>query len=295
MAERVIPEDIFAASTDPLPWPAGELVGGTLTWTGVAGLVFEVGGTRLALDPFVTRPGWTGILFRPAIADADAVRRAFPDLDAVLVGHAHFDHAMDLAPIAEGSPGVVIHGSATTVELGRRLGIPEQNLREVSDGDRLTFGPFTVTAMHSRHGVVPVFRHLDPGTLPARGLPRTAIRWPCGQVLSWRVEVGGRSFHLHSSAGIDDRTLARQEPTDVLVACLAARQGTPDYFGRLGRQLRPGLLIPFHHDDFTVPLDRPMRPVPRLDWPGFLTDVDALATTYGTRLHRLPIGVPVPI
>lgn len=295
MPDRANAGEIFDASDEPLPWPDGETIGGTLTWHGVAGLVFEVGGTRLALDPFVSRPGWAQIMFRPARPDAKAVKRAFPDLDAVIVGHAHFDHAMDLAPIAEASPHVVIHGSATTVELGRRLGIPDANLREVTDGEQFTIGPFTVTAIHSRHGVVPLFRHLDPGNLPDSGLPRTAIRWPCGQVLSWRVEVGGRSFHLHSSAGIEDDALARQAPADVLLACLAARQGTPDYFGRLGRRLRPKLLIPIHHDDFTVPLDKPMRPVLRLDWPDFLTDVNALGAAHGTRLHRLPLGVPVEI
>jgi hypothetical protein len=49
-----------------------------------------------------------------------------------------------------------------------------------------------------------------------------------------------------------------------------------------------------HHDNFLRPLAAPPRPVARLDWPDFLADAARLHQQYGTRLVRLPRGVPVP-
>src|SRR5262245_43194530 len=102
--------DAFPAESAPFPWRDGRPVGGLLTWTGAAGFVIEAGGARVALDPFVTRPGLFSALFRRASPDRGAVARAFSGLDAVFLGHAHFDHAMDVAAVAEASPRARIHG-----------------------------------------------------------------------------------------------------------------------------------------------------------------------------------------
>jgi L-ascorbate metabolism protein UlaG (beta-lactamase superfamily) len=268
-------------------------LGGTLTWTGVAGLILEFEGHRLAIDPFVSRPGLARSLLSRPRPDRALVSRSFPGLEAVLVGHTHYDHAMDLSAVVEASPRAVVYGSAMTIELCRRSGVGVDALREAGDGDRVEVGPFSVDVVGSEHGVVPVLRWLDPGRLPRRGAPRVAWRFPCGPVLAFRVEVEERSFHIHGSAGIDDSALAGQPPADVLVACLAARQGTPEYLDRLARVLRPKVLIPSHHDSFLRPLSRPPRPVWRLDWAGFQADAQRLLAAYGTRVHTLARGVPV--
>jgi L-ascorbate metabolism protein UlaG (beta-lactamase superfamily) len=281
--------DVFTAPTAALPLEPP--IGATIRWSGVAGVVLEAEGIRIAVDPFVTRPPLHRVLLRPAQPDAALVAETFDALDAVFVGHAHYDHLMDV-PVLPGTPRV--HGSLVAVELCRRAGLPDDRLTVLRDGDRVETGPFAVTAVGSAHGIVPVLRHLDPGHLPERDLPATAIRWPCGPVLAYRIEVGGRALHHHGSAGIDQAALARQAPVDVLLACLAARQGTRGYLARLGRTLQPRVLVPIHHDDLTRPLDLPPRPVPRLDWPGFLAEAGRLGERYGTRLHRLPLGTAVP-
>lgn len=278
--------------------PAGGLfddhrVGGRLTWTGCAGFLLEFEGCRIAFDPFVSNPRPLELLTRPAKPKVSLVRRTFGAVSAVFVGHTHFDHAMDVPVLAKDNPHTVVHGSATTAELCRRLGVPAHQVRPVADGERVTTGPFTVEAIGSRHGIVPIAGRVDVVDLKPDGVPRTAFRWPRGDVFAYRVEVAGRSFHLQTSAGIEDEPLRRQPPADVLVACLAARQGTPRYLERLGAQLRPKVLVPCHHDNFLRPISEPVRPVPRLDWPEFLGDVATLNSAYGTRLVRLPRGVPV--
>ncbi|WP_436494709.1 MBL fold metallo-hydrolase [Actinokineospora sp. HUAS TT18] len=284
----------------PTPFPtaapdagwAGREVGGRITWTGCAGFLLEVDGTRICFDPYASNPGVRDTLFRPARPNQALITETFGKVDAIFVGHTHFDHAMDVAPLALAS-GCVVHGSATTTEICRRQGV--DRLHTVADGTKVEIGPFTVEAIASRHGKVPVAGRIDVLELSGTGMPRTVFRWPRGQVFAYRVEVGGLAIHLQTSAGIEDAPLARQEPVDVLIACLAARQGTDRYFQRLGEQLRPKVIVPCHHDNFFRPLSEPPRPVARLDWPAFLDDVAALSDAYGTRLVQLPRGVPAPL
>ena len=287
-------EEAFPAVPAPFPLE-GAAMGAVLTWTGVAGFVLERDGTRIAFDPFVTRPGLFSALFRRARPDAGAVAAAFSGLSAVFVGHTHYDHAMDLPAVALASPDAVIFGGVTTVEAFRRLGIPPARLRAVDDGSAHDVGPFRVEAIRSRHGVVPVARYVDRLRLPREGVPRTPFRWPRGEVFAWRATLGGRAVHVQGSAGIDEAALARQAPADVVIACLAARKGTPRYLERLGDRLRPRVLVPCHHDDFFRPLSEPPRPVPTLRWAAFREEAAALARAHGTQVWLPPRGVGVPI
>ena len=288
--------DVFPAEPAPFPWPdGGQGLGGRLTWTGVAGFVIEAAGSRIALDPFVSRPGLFATLCRPPAPDRAAVARAFAGLAAVFVGHTHFDHAMDLAEVAAVSPKATLYGSRTTVEACRRLGVPPSRLVVAEDGSAFTAGPFRVEAVRAAHGVVPVASWFDRIDLPATGMPRTPFRWPRGEVFAWRVEVGGRSFHVQGSAGIDDAALSRQARADVLVACLAARKGTPHYLGRLAERLRPKILVPCHHDDFFRPLSEAPLPVATLRWDAFLSEAADLERVFRTRVWLPVRGVASPI
>jgi len=286
---------IFPTEASALPWPEGAPIGGSLVWTGVAGFVFEVAGTRIAFDPFVSRPGLFATLARRARSDDAAVVTSFSGLDAVFVGHTHYDHAMDVPSIAAASPHATINGSRVTTEMMRRLGVGAGRCCTVEDGRVVEVGPFRVEPIASAHGHVPIVHWIDRVELPREGVPRTPFRWPRGDVFAWRVEVGGRSFHLQGSAGLTEAPLARQRPCDVLVACLAARRGTPDYLARLGATLRPALLLPCHHDDFFRPLSEPAAPIATLRWGAFREEAAALATAHGTRLVLPPRMRPLAI
>lgn len=287
--------EIFPSAAPAPGWLGGEPLGATVTWTGCAGITFDYNGTRICFDPFVSNPGVVDAMFRSARPDADLVNRTFGNVDAAFIGHTHWDHAMDVAVLAKPNANTVVHGSATTTEICRRQGVADAQLHTVTDGERLTVGPFTVEAVASQHGIVPIASKIDVIELRGSGMPRSPFRWPRGQVFSYRVEFGGRTFYVHTSAGFEDVPFARQQPVDVLIACLAARQGTPGYFERLGSQLRPRAIIPCHHDNFMRPIDAPPRPVPRLEWSEFLRDVAELEQDYATRLVQLPRGVAVAI
>ena len=273
----------FPSSPAPLALPDG-LIGGSFMWTGVAGVVLEIGDTRLAFDPFVSRPPLLEVLFAAPLVDGTLVARHFQGTDAVFVGHTHYDHAMDLPAVVAASPRTKIHGSRTTLKLARRLGIPEANLVEIEDGGRYTIGDVQVEAVRIEHGTVPLVRFVDRIEMPKKGVPTTPFRYPRGEVFAFRVEGGGTTWHIQGSAGIDEVALRRQRPVDILLACLAARHGTKRYLERLGARMKPRVLVPIHHDDFFRPLREPAVAVHGLGWPGFLRDADQLAARYETRL-----------
>ena len=106
--------DVSAA--EQLNWkrsPVDLSPGLELQWLGTAGFRISYQGFHLLIDPYLTRPGasqiYTGRMLRP---DRELVRRHVPRADAVLVGHTHFDHALDV-PLVSEMNGARIYGSSS--------------------------------------------------------------------------------------------------------------------------------------------------------------------------------------
>src|SRR5205814_2163656 len=99
--------------------------------------------------------GLFSTIFRRAQSDEAAVAATFSGLRAVFVGHTHYDHAMDLPAVLRASPRAQVFAGATTVEVGRRLGVPAERLHTALDADTIEVGPFSVRPVRSRHGIVP--------------------------------------------------------------------------------------------------------------------------------------------
>ena len=135
LAPALSAESTLPTSPGPLELPSGP-IGGSLAWTGVAGAVLELDGVRLAFDPFVSRPPLLEVLFAAPLVDGALVARHFGGVEAVVGGPTHYDHAMYLPAVVAASPRKRIHGSATTFDLARRLGIHDANLVYVQDGGR---------------------------------------------------------------------------------------------------------------------------------------------------------------
>jgi L-ascorbate metabolism protein UlaG (beta-lactamase superfamily) len=77
----------------------------TVTFLGVATLLFDDGDTQIMTDGFFTRPS-SAVVNRGAISSdservSNALKRAgVKSLAAVIPVHSHFDHAMDSAMVA---------------------------------------------------------------------------------------------------------------------------------------------------------------------------------------------------
>jgi len=80
----------------------GSLGGGPVhvRWLGTAGFALEHDGFVVLIDPYLTRASLARCVASPLRPDAGAIARWAPRADAIVVGHTHFDHALDVPAIA---------------------------------------------------------------------------------------------------------------------------------------------------------------------------------------------------
>jgi L-ascorbate metabolism protein UlaG (beta-lactamase superfamily) len=269
----------------PLGLPAGLEV----SWLGVSGYRLTYEGVSLFVDPYVSRvPLRALVLRRPAMPDQALVDRyasVSGPVAGVLVGHTHFDHAVD-APAIAGRYAARAFGSRSLAHLMRLHGLGHLAV-EVVPHQPYELGPFVVRFVPSRHSKLLFGRKVPmDGELTCdhlHGLAPGAYR--CGQVWGIRIEVAGISLYHQGSANLDDDEL-RDGPVDVFLAGIAGRSVTPYYWQRILPRLDPRLVVPTHYDDFFAPLGRRLAFVPRVKLSGFPDEVAAVSRD--ARVAALP-------
>lgn len=239
----------------PLALPPGL----ELEWLGVSGYRIAYEGVSLFVDPYVSRVPLRSLLLRrralpdPALLDRYAPVGASGDVAGVLVGHTHFDHAVDAPAIAQRFHAPA-YGSASLVTLMRLHGLGGLAV-EVEPYRRYELGPFVVSFTPSEHSKLILGRRVPfDGELTCdhlHGLTPGAYR--CGQVWGIRIEVAGISMYHQGSANLVDEAL-RQQEVDVFLAGVAGRSVTPRYWERVLPRLDPRIVVPTHYDDFFKPL-----------------------------------------
>ncbi|UUY05923.1 MBL fold metallo-hydrolase [Svornostia abyssi] len=241
----------------PLGLPAGLDV----AWLGVAGYRLTYEGQSIYLDPYVSRVSLRDSLRgRPALPDPALIERHIRppgDVLGVLVGHTHFDHAIDVPAIARRFD-CPAYGSDSLQRLMALHGEAERAVH-VEPHRAYELGPFTVTFVPSVHSKlllgykVPydgelTCEHLD-------GLKTGAYR--CGQVYGIHIEVAGATLYHQGSANLLDDEI-RHRGVDVFLAGIAGRSFTPDYWRRIIGALEPRTIVASHFDDFFRPVDAPL-------------------------------------
>ena len=265
----------------------------SLRWLGTAGFALTYEGTTILIDPYVTRLG-LGDLLRGRVVSSSraALMRWVPPADAVLVGHTHFDHVLDVPAIA-GRDGCPVYGGASLAHLMALHGLRRQAV-VVGPYEPQQIGPFSVRFIPSAHSKLFMgWRVPAAGEITCDHLDRMVPRaFRCGQVWGIHMTVGGVTFYHQGSADlVDDAELPRG--VDVFLCGIAGRQCSPRYLERVIPRLDPQVIIPTHFDDFLTALDMPMRFTLGVDLAGFAGEVakvssaatvcalDARDTAYG--------------
>jgi L-ascorbate metabolism protein UlaG (beta-lactamase superfamily) len=234
----------------------------SLQWLGVSGYRLAFEGQSLYIDPYVSRVPLRSLLMRrPTRPEAAAHERFLPAPDGevvgVLVGHTHFDHAVD-APAVANRFGCRAYGSASLAALMRLHGLGDLAV-DVEPYRTYELGPFEVSFVPSLHsklllGLAVPFdgeltcEHLD-------GLTPSAYR--CGQVWGIHIAVAGITLYHQGSANLVDDAI-RHRGVDVFLAGVAGRSFTERYWARILPRLDPRVVVPTHYDDFFRPLGEDM-------------------------------------
>jgi L-ascorbate metabolism protein UlaG (beta-lactamase superfamily) len=247
-----------AQALDELETDAPGLPSGLeIEWLGVSGYRITCEGRTLYVDPYFTRVPLSYVLRRrPALPNRETIDDFLPpteDVVGVLVGHTHWDHAVDAPEIAR-RYRCSAYGSGSMAALMRLHGLGELAV-EVEPYRTYELGPFEVTFVPSAHSklvlglAVPFAGELTCDHLD--GLAPGAYR--CGQVWGIHIAVAGITLYHQGSADLIDDAV-RHRGVDVFLAGIAGRDFTDRYWERILPRLDPATVVPTHYDNFFVSL-----------------------------------------
>lgn len=271
-----------------------------LRFFGVSTLVFDDGNTAVMTDGFFSRPGKWRVLVGRVEPDRELIRRSLErsgveSLAAVVVAHSHYDHAMDAAEVAR-QTGALLVGSNSTANVGRGDGLADEQIHVLGGREELRFGDFRVELIPSRH-----FPHgqamgeiRSPLVPPAR-----ATDYMEGGSYAILVRHRGRSLLLQASAGFVEGGLEGVKADVVLLGVGGLGKMSAGYREAYWREVVEATgarrVIPVHWDDFTLPVDRPLRAFPRLldDLGSTMAFLRERTAGKGIELRLLPTWEPV--
>ena len=272
-----------------------------VTFLGVSTLLVSDGQTSLLTDGFFSRPGKWDTLTGAIAPDPDAIARGLQiagtdSLAAVIVVHSHYDHAMDAPEVARRT-GALLVGSESTRNVGRGAGLGEESMRLAEPGEPLRFGAFAVILLPSRHlphGMA--MGDIDAPLVP----PAAATAYKEGGSYSVLLSHPLGTLLVQGSAGWLDGALADRSADVVLLGI--GGLGTQDagyretFYDEVVARVGARCVVAIHWDDFTLPLDEPLRPMPRLldDFDGTMRYLRA-RTAPDAALALLPFGRAVPL
>lgn len=242
-----------------------------ITWIGHASFLLQFAGHAVIVDPNWAL--WHGPVKRqrqPGLRLEDV-----PELDLVLVTHAHFDHLHKPSlRILQARNGIVVpNGSRNTV---RRLGFPA--VHEVRVWDQLDFGQLEIIHTPSHHWGARFIHdtHRDYG--------------------GYLVRANGKSvFHCGDSAYFDGfKEIGRRLDIDVALMPIGAYDApsgrevhmNPEEALRAFAELGAKVLIPMHYATFHLGNEPHDEPLERL-----LTEADRLGLSEQILVAEEGVGI----
>jgi L-ascorbate metabolism protein UlaG (beta-lactamase superfamily) len=239
-----------------------------LEWLGTAGYRLTVDNQTLLIDPYLTRVPLSAVFKRaPTRADRalhDRFLGAAGNVVGILVGHTHFDHAIDVPDLSR-SLDTKAFGSSSLVQLMALQGLRERAV-EVQPHRAYELGPFTVRFVPSLHSKLLLgYKVPFDGALTCDHLDELSpSAYRCGPVYGIEIRAAGTSLYHQGSANLIDDEV----PTggvDIFLAGIAGRSFTENYWRRILPRLDPAVIVANHYDDFFRPLAAPL---------GFSTNVN---------------------
>jgi L-ascorbate metabolism protein UlaG (beta-lactamase superfamily) len=248
------------------------------TWTGAAGLIFESESDIILIDPYFTRVNLFNTLLGPISPDERAVEKQLDSfskpISAVIVGHTHSDHALDVPLIVRKTHAQPV-GSRSLETLMAISGIPGRTM--VCDGGETVVlnERAAVTMIPSAHGRVILNKVPFQGEIRATAvLPMKAGGYRVGTVFAPKLQIDGITFLHIGSAGFIEEAL-QGHSCDVLFLCVAGWKKRQGYPQRIIETTRPRTVVLIHYDDFSKPHRDKTRKLPFLDMGAMIRTIKA--------------------
>lgn len=263
-----------------------------LVYLGNGGWIIEHGEDMVLTGPLFSNPdilhgGLGRIRSDTVLVDRYMSRYDVSRAEAILVGHGHYDHLMDVPRTAVAhAPAARIVGSRTVKNLlGTWSGLADRvDLVEGAAGDQrhpgrwLRYGRIRVMPLRSHHGPHFAGYTLFQGTVdvPFTEEPRWARDWVDGESYAFlidfmtpRGDIAYRVFYQDAVAeppyGFAPHEVIAERGVDVAIIVPSTFEEVPWHPEALIDNLKPRRILLGHWEDFFVPVSEPMRPSPPTD------------------------------
>jgi L-ascorbate metabolism protein UlaG (beta-lactamase superfamily) len=184
-----------------------------LTYMGVGGFLIRWRGHTIVTAPFYSNPGLLqvglGLPIEPNTTRIDTHLPPFDQVEAILVGHAHYDHLMDAVYVAETyAPHAVIYGNETMAHIlasrdglhGRVVALDKQagDWWQPGRWQSVAGGAIRFMALRSEHAPHVLGIKLFGGSIDQdqERLPRTAYGWKEGQTFAFLIDFLDADGHV---------------------------------------------------------------------------------------------------
>jgi L-ascorbate metabolism protein UlaG (beta-lactamase superfamily) len=260
-------------------------------WLGTAGFEVRCDNHVVLLDPYITRAPLRRCAFGQLTSDLPAIAKHVPRADAIIVGHTHFDHALDVPAIAR-QTGAKVFGSRSAIRLCRAAKIPESQLEMVErnpgqDPIVAEVGPFRLRFAPSAHSRFMLGRVPFPGDIrDCDEVPVKTGDYKCGAVFRAEMQVAGKTIVHLGSAELTPGGIIPQN-VDLLLLCVAGWQSSGDLPERVMRNLSPQRVLLSHWDNFFHPIHEPAKVLPAMAMPQLVDRLTKLSKD--VRIGTLPI------
>ena len=281
-----------------------------LIFLGTGGIYLQSGDQALLADPFYSNPpilDW--VLMRETPVRTDVIDRYLPPLEpvkAILVAHAHHDHAMDVPYIAgKTDPQVPVFGSTTlrntlftAIEPERLIALNAKAAGPDNAGEWVPVNEYIrilpILSGHAPHLFGKVFNS-DVVEQPLSSAPKTVIGWESGQALSYVIDFlqdGQPRFRVYYQSSAADAAdglppswlLQDGKKVDLALLGVANHRRLQQYPSVSLQHLQPRQVVLLHWDVFWDEYSQQLtRPLPGLDLPGLVQKIE----------QALPPRVPV--
>ncbi|SGY92605.1 Putative uncharacterized protein [Moritella viscosa] len=248
-----------------------------IQYLGVGGYLFQYGDDSIMTAPSFTNPGLVNVsLPLPIETDTDLVDKLLPieakQAEFILVGHAHYDHLMDVPYIMQQHmPTTIAVGSTTMTNIVTAV-IADERLFDITDyaaegqqpGKWIYNRHHTIRFMPIKSDHAPHFMGIKvmSGTYQEAltELPSTAYGWKEGQTYAYVIDFLDNQqqpiYRIHYQDAASNSpdglmpVINDTKAVDMAILCVAAFHQVDDYPEAILQQTQPKTIVLGHWEDF---------------------------------------------
>ncbi len=285
----------------------------TLHYFSCGGFYIERGGEAILIDPFASNPKPLGMI-KPNHTAVDSVmyratgvrRGIATKIKAVLAGHAHYDHLMDVPYIMDNwvDSTTWFAGNNTAGKMVKSLTVNTigavVNL-DAGRGEMFAGNNIRITPILLSHPPHIGKKHLYKGEFDANAKPWQKKYWQGGQTYGFIIDFfdakGKVDFRIYMQTsagllGLDNvpPDVMRQHSVDLMIIPAALFSQVKGYPQKLVSQYHPKHIVVCHWENFFKPMDK----ISQKPYTVSMTNVYQFAKQLDYNIGRSRFTIPMP-